>query len=252
MPFDAANPPASSTPAVRSVCESCPAGPDCLTGGLPRTELQRWAGALIPHLPLAHAGKTLYAAGAAADAVYVVRAGCIKTYTVDDQGHERVRGFFLPGDLVGLDAIGIGQYPENAVTVVPSQVCRIAKGQLQSLLAGAPGLNQRLLERVTRELRLALALSGDYTADQRVAAFLLHMHERLHGTTQVIKLPMSRRDIANYLRLATETVCRALTRFEEKGWIISQDKHVTLLSPTALWSVAEPVGICRPRLSLAA
>lgn len=63
---------------------------------------------------------------------------------------------------------------------------------------------------------------------------------------------MSRRDIASYLRLATETVCRVLTRFEDKGWIISADKTVTLREPAALWALAEPVGICRPRLRLAA
>jgi CRP/FNR family transcriptional regulator, anaerobic regulatory protein len=251
MAFDSAAPhPSAAT--VRSACALCPTGRSCLTQGLPRTELVRWGGALIPHLPLAHAGKSLYAAAAPAEAVYVVRAGCIKTYTVDQDGNERVRGFFLPGDVVGLDAIGTGHYPENAVAVVPSQVCRVSKGQLQSLLASAPTLNQRLLERVTRDLRTALALGGDYSADQRVAAFLLHMQERLNEGAVAVRLPMSRRDIANYLRLATETVCRALTRFEGKGWLKSEDKTVTLLEPAALWAMAEPVGICRPRLRLAA
>ncbi|TAJ52364.1 MAG: Crp/Fnr family transcriptional regulator [Nevskiaceae bacterium] len=239
-------------PAIRSACTLCPVGSHCVTAGLPQADMQRWAGVMIPHLPLAQAGKSLYAAGATADCVYVVRAGCIKTYTVDGEGNERVRGFFLPGDVVGLDAIGIGHYPENAVTVVGSQVCRVSKGQLQGLLVSAPALNQRVMERLTGELRLALALGGDYSADQRVASFLLHIQERLNGVGNTVKLPMSRRDIASYLRLATETVCRVLTRFEDKGWIVSADKTVTLREPSALWTLAEPVGICRPRLRLAA
>jgi CRP/FNR family transcriptional regulator, anaerobic regulatory protein len=251
MPFDRLATPAAND-VVRAACALCPAGPRCLTADLPEADMQRWAGALIPHLPLAQSGKSLYAAGANADAVYVVRAGCIKTYTVDEAGNERVRGFFFPGDIIGLDAIGIGHHTANAVTVVPSQVCRVSKGQLQALTLSAPTLARNLLERVSRDLRLALALGGDYSADQRVAAFLLHMQERLGDDAGTLRLPMSRRDIANYLRLATETVCRVLTRFEQKGWVTSADKRISLHDPAALWLLAEPVGICRPQLRLAA
>ncbi|MES2683555.1 MAG: helix-turn-helix domain-containing protein [Pseudomonadota bacterium] len=250
MAFDSFSSP--TTPAIRSACTLCPVGDHCLTNGLPQADLQRWAGVMIPHLPLALPGKLLYAAGSSADSVYVVRAGCIKTSTVDEEGVERIRGFFLPGDVVGLDAIGVSHYPENAVTVVASQVCRVSRGQLLGLFASAPTLNQRVMERLSQDLRLALALGGDFSADQRVAAFLLHLQERLHGSGSILKLPMGRREIGSYLRLANETVCRVLTRFEEKGWLLSADKTLTLLQPAALWSLAEPVGICRPRLRLAA
>lgn len=251
MPFDClATPAANDT--VRAACTLCPVGPRCLTAGLPEADMRLWAGALIPHLPLAQSGKSLYAAGSSADAVYIVRAGCIKTYTVDEAGNERVRGFFFPGDVVGLDAIGVGHHTANAVTVVPSQVCRVSKGQLQALTLQAPALGRNLLERLSHDLRLALALGGDYSADQRVAAFLLHMQERLGENSDKLRLPMSRRDIANYLRLATETVCRVLTRFEQKNWVTSADKRITLHEPVALWLLAEPVDICRPRLRLAA
>ena len=84
----------AATPAIRSACTLCPVGGNCLTNGLPQADMQRWAGVMIPHLPLALPGKFLYTAGSAADSVYVVRAGCIKTSTVDDQGVERIRGFW--------------------------------------------------------------------------------------------------------------------------------------------------------------
>lgn len=244
---------ADSTIPLRSQCLLCPAGRHCLTGGVPEAEMQRWAGMLVPHLPLTRAGQSLFAAGAVADAIYVVRAGCVKTYTLDGSGRERVQGFFLPGDVVGLDALGTGHYPANAAAVGAAQLCRVSKGQLQPLLANAPALNLRLLESLARDLRRALALQGDYTAEQRMAAFLLHLEERLAQTgVRAMRLPMSRRDIADYLRLATETVCRVLTRFEEKRWIQAQDRQITLRNPNALWELAEPVGICRPRVRLAA
>lgn len=252
MPFDAQLSPVAA--GVRTSCQMCPSHGTCLVNGLPAKELSRWNSALLAHVPLTQAGKSLFATGEPASAVFVVRAGCIKSYTVDKDGNERVRGFHLPGDVIGLDCFGAAHYPAGSVAVVPSQVCRVSKGQLQSLLAGNPGLTQHLFERAARDLRLALALSGDYTAEQRMAAFLLHMQERMApdggGADSAIKLPMTRRDIANYLRLATETVCRVLTRFEEKGWLKNTDKTLRLNAPVALWALAEPVGISQPRLRL--
>lgn len=270
MPFDAQLSPVAA--GIRTSCQLCPAHGNCLVNGLPANELSRWSSALLAHVPLTQAGKSLFATGEPANAVFVVRAGCIKTYTVDEDGNERVRGFHLPGDVIGLDSFGAAHYPAGAVAVVPSQVCRVSKGQLQSLMTDNSGLTQHLFERASRELRLALALSGDYTAEQRMAAFLLHMLERMapaapcasagdvrsisftpaagRSADSLIKLPMTRRDIANYLRLATETVCRVLTRFEEKGWLKSTDKTLRLNAPVALWALAEPVGISQPRLSL--
>lgn len=288
MPFDTQLSPIAA--GVRTSCQLCPSHGSCLVNGLSAHELSRWNSVLLAHVPLTQTGKSLFATGDPANAVFVVRAGCIKTYTVDEDGNERVRGFHLPGDVIGLDSFGAAHYPAGAVAVVPSQVCRVSKGQLQLLMTDNSSLTQHLFERASRELRLALSLSGDYTAEQRMAAFLLHMLERMasaapcasaggersfsrtpaaapcasagdvrsisftpavgRGADGVIKLPMTRRDVANYLRLATETVCRVLTRFEEKGWLKSTDKTLRLNAPVALWALAEPVGICQPRLSL--
>lgn len=235
---------------ARSPCHTCPASRSCLSSGLCDADMRQWSAALIPYLP-APTGKALYATGTSADAIYLMRTGCIKTFTVDADGQERVRGFYFPGDAIGLNALGISHYPESAVTVIPSQVCRVSKGQLHALLGDNRRLGQKLLERIAAELRQSLALSGDYSADQRVAAFILLMQDRLMAGTS-LRLPMSRRDIANYLRLATETVSRALTRFQDRGWITSADKTLTLHDAMALWELAESTGICRPRLSLVA
>lgn len=229
-------------------CHVCPARGNCVVKGLPASELSRWNSALLAHVPLTQAGKSLFATGEPATAVFVVRAGCIKSYTVDEDGKERVRSFHLPGDVIGLDCFGASHYPSGAVALVPSQVCRVSRRQLQSLLSGNPELTQHLFERTSRDLRLALALGGDYTAEQRMAAFLLYMQERTAPAAgrvmdTSIKLPMTRRDIANYLRLATETVCRVLTRFEQKGWLKNTDKTLRLNAPMALWALAEPVAI---------
>ena len=234
MPFDAA------PQACKTRCSICPSAHACVIRGIGRDELERWGAAVEAHVSLPAAGKTLFETGAAATALFVVRAGCLKSFTVDEEGNERVRGFHVPGDIIGLDALGSATYPSTVVAVTASQVCRVPLVQVRRLLAENPVLMQRVLDRTSRELAHALTLAGDYTAEQRLAAFLLQMQQRLGAGSDDIRLPMTRRDIANYLRLATETVCRVLTRFESQGRIRSDSKVVRLVNDRALRELAMP------------
>lgn len=222
----------SCEPAVRGQCAVCPAGRNCLLR----------SGTTQLSLPVA--GKALFEAGAPVQSLYVVRAGCLKSFTVDSEGNERVRAFFLPGDFIGLDALGAQTHPASVVAVTAAQVCRVPMAQLRQRLGAVPALLRGLLERTSHDLAQALALAGDYTAEQRVAAFLLAMQQRLGARAASVHLPMTRRDIANYLRLATETVCRVLTRFEANGRIRSAHKEVVLLDGAALRALAAPAGDC--------
>ena len=235
MPFDLA------PQACKTRCAICPSASACLIRGAARGELERWSSGVENQISLANAGKALFEAGQHATAIYTVRAGCLKSFTVDEDGNERVRGFYLPGDVIGLDALGATSYPSTVVAVSPSQVCRMPIAQVRRLMSESPALMQRLLDRTSRELAQALTLAGDFTAEQRLAAFLLTMQQRLAPESASVRLPMTRRDIANYLRLATETVCRVLTRFEAQGQIRSDSKTVRLVDDRALRALALPV-----------
>jgi CRP/FNR family transcriptional regulator len=228
-----------STQACRARCAICPTAGACVIEGAPKDEIARWHASVEVQISLATAGKTLVEAGEPATGIYTVRAGCLKSFTVDADGTERVRGFYLPGDLIGLDSLGAEAFPATVVAVTPSQVCRIPAAQVRRLLAESPYIARKLLDRTSAELAHALTMAGDYTAEQRIAAFLLSMRQRLGGQADV-RLPMTRRDIANYLRLATETVCRVLSRLEEQGRIRSDSRTVRLVNATALRALAQP------------
>ncbi len=232
----------ASNPAQGSAqpsCLHCPTASLCMIGGLAREDVGQWNALVQSHLSLAVAGQALFELGDAMTAIYVVRAGCVKSLTVDDQGNERVRGFHLRGDVIGLDALYAGHYPCTALALEPSQLCRIPRAQALQKLAQSPLLMQRLLQRLSAGLAAALTLSGDYTADQRVAAFLLEMQQRLNQLPGApLKLPMTRRDIANYLRLATETVCRVLTRFAAQGYIGVGEHKISVLKLASLQRLA--------------
>ena len=233
----------------QAACLHCPTRRNCISCDLDTEQAINWSGLLGNSLNLA-AGKTLFEAGSAAQSVYSVRAGCIKTFTLDAEGHERVQGFYLAGDMIGLDALTHPQYPMHAVAVAPTQVCVMPRSAMRQFAQRTPRLMDRLVDRLSHSLRGALSLAGDYTADQRVAAFLMEMNSRLAPLPgRPLRLPMGRRDIANYLRLATETVCRALTRFEQRGLIEVKDREIAIRQHQPLLELAEPMA---PRALLAA
>lgn len=234
MPFDL-----SPQHRVTPQCHSCPVTSCPASCSDTAHTWQAMVGLMPSQMPGTAA---LMTAGEPTGGLYSVRAGCIKSYTIDAQGNEHVRAFHFPGDLVGLDSLGSVRASANAAPVTPSQVCAVPVAELRRQLATNAALAGQLLEKTRRELAQSLSLSGEFSADQRVAAFLLYVHARI-GNGKVLRLPMTRREMGSYLRLATETVCRVLTRFEQKGWLLSADKRITLLNTAALSELAEPLGL---------
>ena len=229
-------------PAQHRVASNCGA---CPVQGCPArcAETQISWRSMVSQLPSQMPGRgTMVDAGGRLPALFSVRAGCVKTYSLDADGNEHVRAFHFPGDLVGLDALGSAQAPAATAPVAPSQVCAVSAEEVMQRLQTDAGLATHLLGKTREALRQALALSGEFTADQRVAAFLLYVHARI-GHGEVVRLPMTRREMGSYLRLATETVCRVLTRFENRGWLVSADKRITLNNRKALQELAAPVGL---------
>jgi CRP/FNR family transcriptional regulator len=154
--------------------------------------------------------------------VYAVRSGSLKTFSIMADGREQVTGFYLPGELVGLDAISLGRHPSSAKALESSSICELSFLDLEALGEQIPGLQRQILRVMSRELlddELLLMLIGKKTAEERLAAFLvtLAMRFRLRGFSATeYNLSMSRSDIGNYLGLAVETVSRLFTRFQHE------------------------------------
>lgn len=235
MPFDAA-PTATKIDCLICPIQSCLARRGC------SEQAAAFGDMLAPRIALMPGRGALYRGGDRLRSVYSVRGGCIKASTFDSDGNERIRGFYLPGDLIGLDALGDGVCLATAAAVIPSQVCVAPISELRQLMSRSPEVAQRIMEQTSRELALALALSGDYTAEQRLVAFLLQMRDRMESGS-VVRLPMAQRDIGSYLRLATETVCRTLKGLERRGWVSLGDRSVRILNEVKLRQIAEPVGL---------
>lgn len=175
-------------------------------------------------------------------ALFFVISGTIKTYNVDIEGQERVRGFHFPGELVGMDGIADGTHRCHAVALGTTLVHRLPFEHIVGLTTRVPAIQTELFRCMSREFGAAMSLAGNYTAEQRVAGFLLEMLRRSPTSVggKSITLTMPRRDIANHLRMATETVSRTLTRFHYTGVIRAQGRYIEFCDIAGLRQIAEP------------
>jgi len=224
-------------------CGTCAFAPVCLPNGYDKTALSELH-CLIEHVGPFPPGHVVFRRGDAFDAVYAVRAGAVKTCVVDEQGREQVLGFYMPGELVGLSGIYPAHYPCDAIALDTLTVCRFSFPAMAMLATRLPGIQAQLFRLMSRDIGEAALLAGDFTADERLAAFLVRMSHgqaaRGYSATR-LHLAMTRTDIANYLRLAPETVSRVLRRFVDDALIVVDRREVTLAGLETLERMARPV-----------
>jgi CRP/FNR family transcriptional regulator, anaerobic regulatory protein len=224
-------------------CSTCAFSQACLEQGMDKSQL-RELHVLVEHIGPFAAGEHIFRKGEPFDAIAAVRAGSVKTYVVDLDGHERVLGFHFPGEVIGLDAIDDRHYPCNAVALDTVVLCRFSFPRMAELAARLPLLQQQLFRLLSRDIGAALRHGGDWSADARIAAFLLGIARRLAArgfSPHRFQLTMARTDIGNYLRLAPETVSRVLKRFQDDGLVHVDRREIELLDTARLEALAAPI-----------
>lgn len=174
----------------------------------------------------------IFGADEPADYVYMVVRGAVRVCELLEDGRRQINAFYLPGDLFGLEAGKCHQL--NAEAVVSSRVRLVRRSVLEAAAACDCALAQALWTATAGSLRQAhhhIMLLGRKSATERVASFLLQMSMRT--ATDMIELPMSRQDIADYLGLTIETVSRALTRLRQNSAILIPSNRRIVLSNRA-------------------
>ena len=184
-------------------------------------------------------GEHVFRAGELADSFFIVRSGSIKSYLVTEDGEEQVLGFYLPGDVFGLDNTDSELRISSAITLETTSLCRFPHLQLADKAQGA-NLLKIMAEQMQRDHNLVLMLARK-DADGRIASFLddLACRFRSRGySASAFMLTMSRQDIGCYLGLAVETVSRTLTRFQECGVLQVNRREVEILDHDTLRKIA--------------
>jgi CRP/FNR family transcriptional regulator, anaerobic regulatory protein len=224
-------------------CSTCAFSQACLSEGMDKASLMDLH-VLVEHVGPFHAGEHIFREGDPFEAIAAVRAGTVKTYVIDHDGREHVLGFHLPGEVIGLNAIDGDHYPCNAIALDTVMLCRFSFPKIAVLATRLPGLQRQLFRLLSRDIGRAALLAGDWSADQRMAAFLIGLSRRLAArgfSPNRFQLTMARTDIANYLRLAPETVSRVLKRFQQEKLLAVERRELELTDPDALEALAAPI-----------
>jgi CRP/FNR family transcriptional regulator, nitrogen fixation regulation protein len=176
----------------------------------------------------------IYGENEPADYLYKVVSGAIRTYKVLDDGRRQIGGFYLPGDMFGLETGD--EHTFSAEAISDARILVIKRSAVVALAVRDNEVARQLwtltgceLQRVQHQILLLVK-----SAQERVASFLLEMADRAAAANEV-QLPMSRQDIADYLGITIETVSRTLTQFEEAALIaIPTSRRIVLRNRTAL------------------
>ncbi len=171
---------------------------------------------------------------------FALRSGAIKTFTLSEEGEEQVTGFYLPGEIIGLDSVSMDNYSCSAVALERTSVCEIPLDRFEDLSTRIPSLQHHFFGLLSSEIQQSRQLSmllSKNTAEERIASLLLSLSNRFKRrrlSETHFKLPMPRSDIGNYLGLAVETVSRVLTRFQNQGLIKVQGRDIEILDLAGL------------------
>lgn len=239
---------------LRHSCANCALHLLCVPGGLDADGLNRLEG-IVRRRRLVRRGERLFRMGDPLTSVYVASEGAFKTVQVTEVGDAVLLGFHLPGELMGLDALGSGMHRCEAVALTDAQLCELPCAQLDDVARELPGLQQQLLRVIGQSMGRDhdhMAVLMRRQASERLAAFLHGLSERFGRIGQpplAFTLPMSREDIAQYLGLALETVSRGFTRLQDDGVINVHGRRIRITDPLELDRLAHGGASAQPAQS---
>ena len=220
-----------------SSCDSCAASADCLARRILSTDGNSYQ--LLKNIKVISPRDHVFQAGDITDMPYVVRSGSVKSYILTEEGDEQVLNFYHPGDIVGLDGIGVKRYLTSSISLENTTLCKLPFTMLMNQDLGVSFLN-KISGYLIHDHNMKLILATK-DADGRMASFLLDLSRRFikHDCKQnQLVLTMTRKDMANYLGLAIETVSRVLSRFQDNGLLVITRRKIDICDIDGLQSIA--------------
>lgn len=227
----------------RVSCGNCRLNTICLPISLHIDDIDKLNSIVQRGKPL-QKGDYLYRANAPFDSVYAIRSGAVKAITLSDNGEEQVTGFYLPGEVVGMDGIADNRYTNSVIALETASVCEIPFHRMEELSLQIPNLQRHFFQLMSREItqdQQIITLLSKSSAEERIAALLLSIssrNSRRQLSATAFRLPMSRTDIGNYLGLTIETVSRIFTRLQKQEVIHVDKKEVLITNMEQLRSIA--------------
>ena len=224
---------------IKIACSNCNMRELCMPIGLDAKELTR-LDELVTKRPFVKRGSALFRAGDKFTALYAIRSGFLKTCITSDDGRAQVTGFQMAGEIVGLDGIAVDRHTCDAIALEDTEVCALPFERIEEIAREVKALQHHVHKIMSREIvreHGVMLLLGNMRAEERLAAFLLNLVQRLHArgfSCSDLVLRMTREEIGSYLGLTLETVSRTFSKFADDGIITVHQRLVHIENAEAL------------------
>lgn len=191
-------------------------------------------------------GETLFHNGEKFSHLFAIRTGFFKTCITSEDGRDQVTGFQMAGEIIGLDGIVNDSHTCDAIALEDAEICALPFAQIENLSREVNALQHHVHKIMSREIvreHGVMLLLGSMRAEERLAAFLLNLAQRLHSrgfSQSELVLRMTREEIGSYLGLKLETISRTFSRFVEDGIVEVKQRHVRILNTQALQEIVNP------------
>lgn len=226
-------------------CVNCRLADLCLPFGLHYDEIDQLINIIKTKRPL-QVDEALYRQGENCNSLYAIKSGSFRSFITNTDGVEQTIGFYLPGELIGWDALQSGINTCTTVALETASVCDLPLTQLNELCSKIPGLQNQLYRILGKEITSdhdKIILLGHRSAKERMATFLLMLSRRygsLGFSNTEFNLSMRRQDIANFLGITIETVSRQLAELSKEGVISINRRGVQIIHLSHLQKIVEP------------
>jgi CRP/FNR family transcriptional regulator len=224
---------------LRVACSRCNLRDLCMPVGLPPEELERIDGLVATRRKIRR-GAPLFRTGEPFRSLFAIRTGFFKTRVTTEDGRDQVTGFSMAGEIIGLDGVARDAHTCDAVALEDAEVCVMPFDRITELSRDVPALQRHVHRIMSREIvreHGVMMLLGSMRAEERLAAFLLNLVQRLHArgfSRSELVLRMTREEIGSYLGLKLETVSRTFSKFAEDGLIEVRHRHLRIVDTQAL------------------
>lgn len=189
-------------------------------------------------------GAAIHRTGQPFRSLFYLRSGAAKRILLQEDGREQILGFPMPGDIIGMEAIGGGGHSTTVIALDLCAVVEIPFDAVEKLLEDNPAFARflyRLMSAALRDEHGWMAALGLLSADERMAAFLLDLSSRFSArgfSAQRFMLRMTRAEIGSFLGLTLETISRVFSRFQKLGLLNVTRREIELLDMAALHALA--------------
>jgi len=234
-----------SDSAFKVACSNCNLRELCMPVGLDHGDMQK-LDSIVATRKQVKQGQMLFSNGDPFTSLYAIRTGFFKTCVSNEDGREQVTGFQMAGEIIGLDGIVSDHHSCNAVALEDAEVCVMPFANVEDLSREFPVLQRHVHKVMSREIvreNGMMMMLGNMRAEERLAAFLLNLVQRLHArgfSQSEMILRMTREEIGSYLGLKLETISRTFSKLSDDGIIEVKQRYVKILHPDELKKILNP------------